>query len=67
MTQELVRLIGDSPSRKLAGDEWLVVVSARGISLLPTYRSIYAQLRMETGFHKIVMVFADGRVGMLTD
>jgi hypothetical protein len=33
---------------------------------LEAYRYIYSQLRMATGFKKILMVFGDGRVGMLT-
>jgi threonine dehydrogenase-like Zn-dependent dehydrogenase len=51
---------------KLADDRWLVVVSAREASCLEAYRCIYSQLRMATDFKKIVMVFGDGQVGMLT-
>ena len=49
-----------------AGDRWLVVISAGGNSCLEAYRYIYSQLRMATDFKKILMVFGDGRVGMLT-
>jgi hypothetical protein len=68
MTRELLELIGAEAGRRaprLAGDRWLVVISAGGISCLEAYRFIYSQLRMATDFKKIVMVFADGRVGML--
>ena len=43
----------------------VVVISAGGISCLEVYRYIYAQLRMATDFRKILMVFGDGRVGVL--
>ena len=39
---------------------------ARGISCLDAYRYIYSQLRMATNFKRILMVFNDGRVEMLT-
>jgi 6-phosphogluconolactonase/glucosamine-6-phosphate isomerase/deaminase len=69
MTRELLELIIAEAGRRasrLAGDRWLVVISAGGMSWLEAYRSIYSQLRMATDFKKIFMVFGDGRVGMLT-
>jgi hypothetical protein len=69
MTRELLELISGEAGRRaprLAGDRWLVVISAGGISWLEAYRYIYSQLRMATAFKKILMVFAEGRVGMLT-
>jgi len=51
----------------LAGDRWLVVISARGIACLEAYRHIYSQFRKVSRFQKIVMVFGDGRVGILTE
>jgi hypothetical protein len=63
MTRELLEVIGAEAGRRaprLAGDRWLVVISAGGISCLETYRCIYSQLRMATGFKKILMVFGDG-------
>lgn len=69
MTRELLELIGAEAGRRapmLADDRWLIVISAGGISSLEAYRCIYSQLRMATGFKKIVMVFGDGKVGMLT-
>ena len=70
MTRELLELIGAQAGRRatrLAGDRWLVVISAEGISCLEAYRYIYSQLRMATDFKKILMVFGDGRVGVLKE
>ena len=67
VTREL--LISAEPgtrATRVAGDRWLVVMSARGISCLEAYRYIYSQLRMATDFKKILIVFGDERVGMLT-
>ena len=69
MTRELLELIGAQAGRralKLADDRWLVVISAGRVLFLEAYRCIYSQLRMATDFKKIVMVFGDGQVGMLT-
>ena len=70
MTCELLELISAAAGWRapgLAGDRWLVVISARRSSCLEAYRCIYSQLRMATGFQKILMVFRDGRVGTLTE
>lgn len=69
MSLELLALISAEAGRRaprLAGERWLVVISAKGISCLEAYRYIYSQLRMATKFKKIFMVFGDGGVGMLT-
>jgi hypothetical protein len=69
MTSELLDLTSAETSRRapmLARDRWLVVTSARGISCLEAYRYIYSQLHMATSFKKILVVFGDGSVGMLT-
>ena len=69
MTRELLELISAEARRRaprLAGDRWLVVISAGGISCLEVYRYIYSHLRVATGSKKILMVFGHGRVGMLT-
>ena len=53
MTRELLELISAEARRRaprLAGDRWLVVISAGGISCLEVYRYIYSHLRMATGF-----------------
>ncbi|HUI40692.1 MAG TPA: hypothetical protein VL523_01870 [Terriglobia bacterium] len=69
MTCELLELVGAEAGRRAprpAGERWLVVISAGGISCLEAYRYIYSQLRRATEFKKVLMVFGDGRVGMLT-
>jgi hypothetical protein len=69
MTSELLELMSAEAGRrtpKFAGNRWLVVISARGISCLEAYRYIYSQLPIATSFKKALMVFADGSVGMLT-
>jgi hypothetical protein len=69
MTCELLELISAEagrPAPRPAGDRWLVVKSGAGISFLEAYRYIYKQLRMAIGIKRILMVFSDGRVGMLT-
>ncbi len=68
MTGELLELIsGDAGRRatRLAGDRWLVAISAGESSHLEAYRYIASQLRMPAGFKKILMVFGDGSVGVL--
>lgn len=70
MTRELLELVSAEARRRaprLAGDRWLVVISAGGISCLEAYRYIYSQLRMGNGFKKTLMVFGDGGVGTLTE
>ena len=69
MTGELLELISAEGGRRapqLAGDRWLVVISAAGLSCLEAYRYIYSQLRPATDFKKTLLVFGDGHVGMLT-
>lgn len=69
MTRESLALISADAGRRatrLAGDRRLVVISAEGISCFEAYRSIYSQLRVATDFKKILMVFGDGRVEVLT-
>jgi len=66
MTHEMLELISAYAPR-LAGDRWLVVISAARISCLEAYRYIYSQLRMPIDYKKILMVFGDGRVAMLAE
>ncbi len=69
MTGEWLELVSAEAGKrapKMAGERWLVVISGRGISCLETYRHIYSQLRAPTGFKKILIVFGDGSVGILT-
>ena len=70
MTDELLELFSSEAgraARKPAAGRWLVVISPRGFSRLEAYRSIFSQLRRATGDKKILIVFADGRVGTLTE
>lgn len=70
VTREFLELIGAKIGRrgtKLVSDRWLVVTSAAGISWLEAFRHIYSQLRMATEFKKILMVFGDGSIEMLTE
>ena len=69
MTRELLeRISAKSGSRatRLAGDRWLVLISAGGISAIEAYRYIYSQLRVPAGYEEILLVFGDGRVEALT-
>ena len=68
MTHELLELISEAGRRAagLAGDRWLIVISGEEISCFEAYRYIHSQLRMTTDFKKVLMVFGDGRVEVLT-
>jgi hypothetical protein len=68
MTREVLELLNaepDRPSPRFVGDRWLVAISARQISCLGAYRYIYSELRAAPHYEKILIVFADGRVGTL--
>jgi hypothetical protein len=70
MTGELLELFGaeaDKKHTRLAGDRWLVAVSPRAVSCVDAYRYICSQLRVVTGFKKILMLFSDGRVEVLEE
>src|ERR1700728_1209197 len=65
MTGELLELISAKAGRRaqrLAGDRWLVVISAGGLSWLEAYRYVYSQLGMASDYKKIFMVFDDGQL-----
>jgi hypothetical protein len=69
MTHELLELPRAEAGRRTpsaAGDRWLVVISARDPSCLGAYRYIYSQLHTTSGFKRIVMMFGDGSLGVLT-
>jgi hypothetical protein len=69
MTRDLLKLIGAtarSRAATLPGDRWLVLTSAAQASYLDAYRYICSELRIAAGFDKILMVFGDGRVELLT-
>jgi hypothetical protein len=70
LTQSLLQHIGTAADKrqpaKFTGDRWLVVASEDGFSYIETYRHVYSQLSISTGFKKILMVLAGGRVETLT-
>jgi hypothetical protein len=71
MMQSVIETIGAAareraPARS-AKERWLVVVDEGGFPHLETYRRIVEQLSLPTGFQKILMVFAGGRVAALAD
>lgn len=59
------RATGSAPNRP--GGRWLVVTTTRGISCLQVFRSIHSQLRMPAGYKKVLMLFRDGRIGLLNE
>lgn len=70
VTRELLELVSAEAGRQSsrpAGGRWLAGISARGVSCLEAYRYIYSQLRMANERKKILIVFCDGRVEMLTE
>ena len=69
LTRELLGLLSAADGRRaprLTGDRWLLLITGE-TSCLEAYRYVYSQLRAVTAFKKILMVFDDGRVGVLTD
>jgi hypothetical protein len=50
---------------QFAGDRWLIIATAGEPSHVETYRHVYSQLSIPTGFNRILMVFPDGRVEAL--
>lgn len=69
MTGELLELIGARTGRqrtKLAGGRWLMMISAELASFSEVYRYLCSQLPMASEFERILAVFEDGRVEVLT-
>ena len=69
MTGELLERVSAAHGKRatgLAGDRWLVLIDAEGVSCLEAYRDICSRLRLATDFKKILMVFGDGRIEALT-
>jgi hypothetical protein len=70
ITQSLIECIGakageGAPARS-AGDRWLVLAGEDRLSQIEPYRQVYSQLSLPTGFKKILMVLAGGRIERLT-
>jgi hypothetical protein len=69
MTRELLQAVGAEDKRPVSGqprDQWLVVISPEGRSTLEAYRYIHSELRLATTSTKILIVFGDDFVGMLS-
>jgi hypothetical protein len=49
-----------------ADDRWLVLAGDDRFSYIEPYRHVYSQLSIPTGFKKILVVLADGRIETLT-
>lgn len=56
----------DQRAARNADARWLVLVSTEGTSYLEAYRSIVSQIQAATSFEKVMLVFGDGRVEVLT-
>jgi hypothetical protein len=71
LTQLLLQHIGTaegkSAPKKFRGERWLAVANEDGLSHIETYRHIYSQLSNPTGFKKILVVLAGGRVETLSE
>lgn len=69
LTQSLLEHVGAAAGKRAArnvtGDRWLVVASEDGASQIETYRHVYSQLGMPTGFRKVLLVLSGGRVDSL--
>jgi hypothetical protein len=70
LTQSLLRHVGAAADKRLpkkfVGDRWLVVADEDGLPLIEAYRHVCSQLAVSTGFKKILIVLAGGRVEELT-
>jgi hypothetical protein len=70
VARSLLECIATNARKRLpasfAGVRWLVIANEGGIPFVETYRQVCSQLSAPTGFKKIVMVLAGGRVEPLT-
>ena len=70
LAQSLLQEIGaaaDKPQpKKFTGERWLVIADEDGFLQIEIYRQVHAQLSIATGFKKILMVLAGGRVESLS-
>ncbi len=70
VTRSLLACIGAelatrAPAR-FAGERWLVIADEDGLAPVDTYRQVYSQLSIPTGFRQVLMVLAGRRVASLT-
>jgi hypothetical protein len=70
MAESLLHHIGVVADRRApansAEERWLAVIVEDGSWPIETYRQVYAQLSLSTGFAKLLLVFTDGRVELLS-
>ena len=70
VTQSLIRHVGAAARRRApkqgSGERWLVVAVEDGLPHIDTYRQVYAELSIASGFKKILLVLPGGRVETLT-
>ena len=70
LTQSLLEEIGAAEGKpvpkRFTGERWLVIADEGGFSQIEIYRQIHEQLSLPTGFEKILMVLAGGRVESLS-
>lgn len=71
VTQSLIEGIGAKAAKgapaAVAGARWLVLAGDDRLSHIDTYRQAYSQLSIPTGFKKILMVLAGGRIETLAE
>ena len=69
VTEILLRRIGAAAARpapkRISEARWLVIADATGLAHAATYRRVCDQLALATGFEKILLLLADGRVETL--
>jgi len=69
LAQSLLQEIGAAadkpPPKRFTGERWLVIADEHGFSQIEIHRQIHAQLSTTTGFKKILMVLAGGKVETL--
>ena len=67
--QALLACVHAAAGRRLsagfAGGRWLVIAAEEETALIEAYRSVCSQLSAPTGFERILMVTAGGRVEVL--
>lgn len=67
LIQQLVRQIhAVSSGRRTSRERWLILDGRKGHAHIETYRQIWGRIAIPTGFARILVVLADGKVQSLT-
>jgi len=66
LLQEIGAAADKPQPKKFTGERWLVIADEDGFLQIEIYRQVHAQLSIATGFKKILMVLAGGRVESLS-